>query len=220
MTGQKEAAANAHDAHHDPLPWSSSKQATNRPPWMTCGNALGPALKRALGAIFVLFALGLPVRAALGQDHPDDPLGNWFNDPFIQVRSAIADCPTPLGPLSRRSTIASEEHSRVERGTSCWLAGQCEKPNAYFYDAAIAQDLAARLQEMGLFAQTSLWITVKRRFVWIEGCAADPASASTLEDWARLTPQVQLVFVNVRVDPKAKPPYVTLESAHNEPQSR
>jgi hypothetical protein len=167
----------------------------------------------------VLLALAVPVRAAFGQEHPDD-LGNWFNDPFIQVRSALADCPTPLGPLSRRSTIASEEHSRVERGTSCWLAGQCEKPNAYFYDAAIAQDLAARLQGTGLFARTSLWITVKRRFVWIEGCAADPASAATLEEWAKSTPQVQLVFVNVRVDPAAKPPYVTLESAPTESQSR
>jgi hypothetical protein len=156
----------------------------------------------------VAFAVLFIVAARSGAEGTtDDPLGNWFNDPFAQVRSAVADCPLPMGPLLRKSEVRAEEHSRVERGTSCYLAGQCEKPNAYFYDADIGEALKERFAATKDYAQSSLWITVKRRFVWIEGCSSEPISSQALEALAKSVPHVELVFVNVRLAPDQKLPY-------------
>ncbi|MGA2552890.1 MAG: hypothetical protein ABSF50_22330 [Burkholderiaceae bacterium] len=105
----------------------------------------------------VAFAVLFIVAARSGAEGTtDDPLGNWFNDPFAQVRSAVADCPLPMGPLLRKSEVRAEEHSRVERGTSCYLAGQCEKPNAYFYDADIGEALKERFAATKDYAHKSV----------------------------------------------------------------
>lgn len=163
--------------------------------------------------IFNFTFIGLPVALltnAAGQSlptPPEDPLGNWFNDPFMQISHSVSDCPVPIGPLIPRSEVRSEEHSRVERGTSCWLAGKCEQPNAYFYDTGISKRLAEHLAANPALLESSLWITVKRRFVWIEGCVKDPAIASELERLAKEVPNVELVFVNVTANTKGKMPY-------------
>jgi hypothetical protein len=151
-------------------------------------------------ALVMLFCATAPAAA------DEDPLGNWFNDPFMAVRKGMSDCPAPLGPLMPRSQMVTEEHSRVERGTSCWLAGKCEKPNAYMYDAQIGAQLAKRFASTDEFARASLWVTVKRKFVWVEGCTQGDIDAD-IERFVRATAGVEMVFVDVRRAPGARIPY-------------
>lgn len=140
---------------------------------------------------FVLMALAPAVAADTG-------LKNWFNDPFIQVRNALPACPLPLGPMMTEDDARKESHWRVERGTSCWLAGQCSKPNSYAYDHDISKAVAARFARMPAFARSSLWLTFQRRFVWVEGCTDDPAvTASALEAFVRAEPDVERVIVDL-----------------------
>jgi len=73
----------------------------------------------------------------------DPPHLNPFNDPFLQA-TAGRPCPTPLGPAYTEAELRVEAHSRIERGTTCWLLGLCAEPNAYRYDAA----QAARAEEV------------------------------------------------------------------------
>jgi len=136
-------------------------------------------------------------------------LKNWFNDPFIQVRNSVPDCPQPLGPLVGEDEARRESHWRTERGTSCWLAGQCSKPNSYLYDAPIATSVAAHFAAVPEFARaSSLWLTFQRRFVWVEGCSADPAiDAAALEAFVRAEPDVERVIVNLRRPGETKAPY-------------
>ena len=54
--------------------------------------------------------------------------GNFFNDPFLQVTSAIAACPVQEGPMITRAEMRAESHWRIERGTSCYRAGRCRLP--------------------------------------------------------------------------------------------
>jgi hypothetical protein len=81
-------------------------------------------------------ALLLGATAAWPQGEPAR-LPNPFGDPFVQATSG-SSCPPPLGPAYSEAERRVEAHSRVERGTTCWLAGLCAEPNAYRYDAANA----------------------------------------------------------------------------------
>ena len=134
---------------------------------------------------------------------------NWFNDPFFQVRTGVPRCQVPRGPLLTEAEMKSESHSRVERGTSCWMAGKCAQHNAYLYDAALAKTVQARFERSEAFKDASLWITIKRRFVWIEGCVAARADKERLEAFIQSTPDVERVIVDVTTDVTAKPPYPT-----------
>ncbi|MES2103640.1 MAG: BON domain-containing protein [Pseudomonadota bacterium] len=149
-------------------------------------------------------ALACPALAWSG-DGPE--LKNWFNDPFFQVSSAIASCPIPLGPYMREADIKQEEHGRVERGTSCWMAGRCAKPNAYMYDADIGKAVQEKFTQSTAFADTSLWVTVKRKFVWVEGCIASVEQERALENLLQGVPEVEHILVNVMQGVGKKPPY-------------
>jgi hypothetical protein len=143
--------------------------------------------------------------AAAGQAQQ---LGNWFEDPFVQVRNLVADCPEPLGPRLTRQQATEQEHARAERGTSCYLAGECTKPNAYAYDAQIVAEVIKLFDsDPALAADSSLWITVTRRFVYIEGCSGKMADIDKTEALIRTIPQVQQVVVNVTADPRGHLPY-------------
>ncbi len=167
------------------------------------GKRLGRhTLRLALAALLGVAAAG----RALAQENADQ-LGNWFNDPYFQVRHALADCPQPLGPYLTKKEANAEGHYRVERGTSCFLAGECKKPNAYLYDADIADAVKKTFDDAALIPNATIWITVKRRFVWVEGCRVAQEPLGELETRLRGLPDVQLVLINIRSDPKAKPPY-------------
>lgn len=132
---------------------------------------------------------------------------NWFNDPFFPISTGIAACPVPRGPFITEEERRLETHSRAERGTTCWLAHQCSQPNAYLYDAGIAQAIRERLAAAPRFAGTSLWVTVQRRLVFVDGCVADATTERDIVAFLQAVPDVDRVFVNVYTDPKAPPPY-------------
>jgi hypothetical protein len=142
--------------------------------------------------------------------HAAEPLKNWFDDPFFQVSSAIANCPTPLGPLMTEAERRVQAHSRAERGTTCWLAKQCDRPNDFAYSADIADGLRAMVAaNPRRFDKTSLWFTVQGRVVFIEGCVADARAGPAIEALVTQVPHVKQAIAHVRVGRSGKPPYKT-----------
>ena len=137
-----------------------------------------------------------------------EELQNWFDDPFFQITSGVPDCPLPAGPFTSESDRRVQAHRRAEKGTTCWLARECERPTAYAYDADIAAAAQAALRQRNPFAaDTSLWVTVQGRVVYIEGCARDAAAIPALEAFARAWPDVQQAIAIVRTDPATRAPY-------------
>ena len=145
--------------------------------------------------------------ASTSAAQPAEPLQNWFGDPFFQISAARPDCPVPAGPFTTESDKRVQAHRRAEKGTTCWLAKECDRPNAYVYDHDIAEGLKAALRERGLFADTTVWVTVQGRVVYLEGCAASAAVVPALEAFARSVPHVQQAIAIIRTDPAARPPY-------------
>ncbi|CAG4898302.1 hypothetical protein R54767_02370 [Paraburkholderia gardini] len=135
---------------------------------------------------------------------------NWYNDPFFALSHAVADCPVPLGPLMTRAQMEDDAHYRVERGTTCWLAHKCTKPNSYMYDPDIAAAIRARFAQPEELAGTSIWITVQRRFVYAEGCAPASFDAAALQKRLEAIPDVEQVFMRVTPTPGGPLPYKTL----------
>lgn len=156
----------------------------------------------AARCIAALLVTGCGVQAA-------ETVRNWFDDPFFAITSAIADCPLPAGPFVGERDRQAQSHRRAEKGTTCWLAGEsgCERASAYAYDREIAEALRAQVRERGLFADTSLWVTVQGRVVYIEGCAARGRTVAEVEAFARAVPQVQQAIAIVRVGAGARVPY-------------
>ena len=68
-----------------------------------------------------------------------ETLKNHYSDPFVQVTHALPACPQPRGPFMTEREARMEAHPRIERGTSCFMAGTCTEPNAYRYDQRIAK---------------------------------------------------------------------------------
>jgi hypothetical protein len=139
----------------------------------------------------------------------DPPLQNWFNDPFFQISTDLPACPLPAGPFVDEAGKRAQTHRRAEKGTTCWLAKECDRPNAYAYDQDIAAALQAAVRERNPFPGSSLWVTVQGRVLYIEGCAHDDATIAQVEAFARDLPHVQQAIAIVRTDPRAPPPYKT-----------
>ena len=152
----------------------------------------------------LLVALAMVATAPCGAQ---DGLQNWFNDPFFQISAAIPDCPLPAGPFTDENDKRIQAHRRAEKGTTCWLAKECDRPNAYVYDRDIAEGLKAALRERGLFADTTVWVTVQGRVVYLEGCAVSESVVPALEAFARSVQHVQQAIAIIRTDPAARPPY-------------
>lgn len=134
-------------------------------------------------------------------------LRNWFDDPFFQISASIADCPVPAGPFVDAAERQVQSHHRAEKGTTCWLAKACDRPNAYAYDRDIAAAFQAALRQDDPFAGTTLWVTVQGRVVYIEGCVARESAVAEIEAYARRLPYVEQAIAIVRTDPAARPPY-------------
>lgn len=152
----------------------------------------------------------VPLLAALAASFPawaDDALRNWFDDPFFQISAAVPDCPLPAGPFIDEKEQRAQSHHRAERGTTCWLAKECDRKSSYAYDADIASALKAALNERPHFAGTSLWVTVQGRIVYIEGCVAQEAQAAEIEAFVRGVPYVQQAIAIVRSNPSRRVPY-------------
>jgi hypothetical protein len=156
--------------------------------------------------IALLLPLIFAVGTAMAED--DQPFSNWFNDPFFQVRDGVAACPVPLGPLLPLSQRNAEAHYRVERGTSCWLEGKCDKANAYLYDAPIGEAIRQRFSQSPQFHDSSLWITVQRKFVMVQGCAQEADVGAQIEALINTVPDVERVILQLVSSPQEKPPYL------------
>jgi hypothetical protein len=157
---------------------------------------------RALVRLVLLCAIAPGAGAA-----SEETLANWFDDPFFRISAAIADCPLPAGPFVTESDKRVQAHRRAEKGTTCWLAKECDRPNAYAYDRDIAAAFQKAVREGRTFADTSLWVTVQGRVLYIEGCARQETSVAEVEAFARSLPHVQQAIAIVRTDPRARPPY-------------
>jgi len=150
----------------------------------------------------LVLAVGLAAVARSAED-----LRNWFDDPFFQISSSLADCPLPAGPFVSETDKRVQAHRRAEKGTTCWLAGKCDRPNAYAYDRDIAEAFGKAVAGSDRLAGTSLWVTVQGRVLYIEGCALQNSSVAAVEALARSLPHVEQAIAIVRTDPTARPPY-------------
>ena len=155
---------------------------------------------RIASALVFSLALAATARSA-------EALRNWFDDPFFQISSSLPDCPLPAGPFVSEADKRVQAHRRAEKGTTCWLAGECDRPNAYAYDRDIAEAFRNAVADPGRLAGTTLWVTVQGRVVYIEGCALQNSSVAAAEALARSLPHVQQAIAIVRTDPTAPPPY-------------
>ena len=136
-----------------------------------------------------------------------EELLNWFDDPFFQITNSINNCPVPAGPFVTERDRRVQAHRRAEKGTTCWLAKECVRPKAYLYDQDIATALQAAVREQPRFANTTLWVTVQGRVVYIEGCASQESDVPRIEAFARSVPHVQQAIAIIRADSSARPPY-------------
>lgn len=132
---------------------------------------------------------------------------NWFDDPFLQVSSGLRACPAPEGPLYTAEERRSQMHSRLERGTSCWLAGKCADSNAYRYDKPLAPKVQAALDAVPGVRRGSVWVVIQRRWVYLQGCVPSRDLSHRLEQAARAVPDVELVLPQLMIGTRGKPPY-------------
>ena len=166
----------------------------------------GSGLWRRRCACLLTGVLAAPVALA-APPADEDERRNWFDDPFFQISADVPDCPLPMGPYMTEAERRVQTHHRAEKGTTCWLAGQCERPSFYAYDQDIAAALRLALHRHPPAQPSTLWVTVQGRVVYIEGCATDDTVAAALEATARSVEHVQQAIAVVRTDPSARPPY-------------
>ncbi|HFT8004749.1 TPA: BON domain-containing protein [Burkholderia cenocepacia] len=145
--------------------------------------------------------------AQAGDADTADARRNWYNDPFVALSQDVAECPLPLGPWMTRAEMTDDAHYRAERGTTCWLAHRCTKPNSYMYDASIADAAKAHFVGSDRLRGTSLWITVQRRFIYVEGCADTSVDRQALQREFEAIPDVEQVFIRITDDPRKRLPY-------------
>ena len=159
----------------------------------------------------LLLCAGQPAQCAAQE------LRNWFNDPFFAVSNAISGCPEPAGPRVTESERLAQSHRRAEKGTTCWLAGEkdCARSSAFTYDAEIAESIKSQAKSMNL-AQTSLWVTVQGRVVYIEGCSLREGVGQELESVIRVLPGVQQALSNIAVGASPRPTYRVFSTLHRE----
>lgn len=133
------------------------------------------------------------------------PRTNAFNDPFVQVTHAIAQCPEPEGPLYTQAEVRELAHVRSQHGGSCHRVGRCRLPNSYLYDAEIIPRVQRYLREDGRFDDTSVWVLGERRLVTLMGCVQSLEQAEAMEKAVGLVDDVMGVInlLQVGTDPAA-----------------
>lgn len=132
---------------------------------------------------------------------------NYFDDPFVQITSGLADCPIPEGPLISLDEMRSQAHGRVERGTSCYRSGRCRLPNAYLYDQEIIPRVRQFILQDDRYAGTSIWLLGQRRWVFLLGCVDTAAQADALERAVRDIDDVEAVVNELMVGTTGTPRY-------------
>jgi len=160
-------------------------------------------------------ALCLSLFSALSFAHGEEQRINRGDDPFFQTSKAIDGCPAPLGPLETEQEWLADSHYRIERGNSCWIEGRCRLPNAYLYDKEIAEAVQRRLANINAATHwrehSTLWLTLQRRFVYVEGCVSSGFDKQAFLSELAKTADVERVIDNTTTNPRAPQlPYRTL----------
>jgi hypothetical protein len=132
---------------------------------------------------------------------------NAFDDPFLQVTSAMPGCPVPRPPGYTEDEVRKEEHVRAQHGTSCYYSGRCRLPNSYLYDKEIIPRVKQYIQRDGRFDDTSVWVLGERRLVTLMGCVQTPAQAEAMEKAVQQVDDVMGVINLLSVGTKATPRY-------------
>ena len=162
-------------------------------------------------AFVAILVAGAATSVAAQTAQPREPKKNWFDDPFFQVASGLPKCPVPEGPLYTEAERRIQIHSRLERGTSCWLAGRCADSNSYRYDRPLAPKVRDALSGVPGVKRGSVWVIVQRRWVYLQGCVPNRESAVRLERAAHALPDVEAVVLDLMVGTRGKPPYAVSE---------
>lgn len=132
-------------------------------------------------ALVAGLAAAAPVCGLAQQGAASVPRTNAFNDPFVQVTSAIRACPVPEGPLYTEAEVRDLAHVRSQHGGSCYRVGRCRLPNSYLYDAEIIPRVQRYIREEGRFDDTSVWVLGERRLVTLKGCVQSQVQSDALE---------------------------------------
>ena len=123
-------------------------------------------------------------------------------DPFTQATAGYAGCPEAKPPVMTEQEMRTTAHQRVERGTSCCLAGTCECGGAYKRDPEINERVAKTVREDRRFRDTSVWVITTRKFVTLQGCVRSRAQKSALERMVKGVPDVAIVWNETTVGVK------------------
>ena len=148
------------------------------------------------------FAALLLAGAAVAQERR-----NAFDDPFLQVTSALPACARPRPPGWTEEEVRTEAHVRAQHGTSCYRSGRCRLPNSYLYDKEILPRVQQYLRLDGRFTDSSVWIRGERRIVTLMGCVKTPAQKEEMERAVLLVDDVMGVVNQLMVGTGGKPPY-------------
>ena len=125
-------------------------------------------------------------------------------DPFAQATDGYVACPEAKPPLLTEQEMRTTAHQRVERGTSCCLAGTCECGGAYKRDPEINDRVVAAIRADKRFRDTSVWVTTTRKFVTLQGCVRTTAQRHALERLVRRQPDVAIVWNETAVGVKRR----------------
>lgn len=155
------------------------------------GNRLSLAAALALG----MCAMG---DSALGQQARTYQL-----DPFTQATSGYPGCPEQKPPVLTEEEMRVSAHGRVERGTSCCLAGTCECGGTYKRDPEINDRVAAAIRANAQLTNTSVWVTTTRKFVTLSGCVRNNAQKKALERLVKGQSDVAVVWNETIVGTRA-----------------
>lgn len=144
-------------------------------------------------------------------------LHNFGNDPFLRISQAIADCPEPAGPRVSEEEWKRESHHRIEEGNHCYVEGRCRLANAYQYDKDIAETLLRRLDNLRrtqpAWQNSSLWITVRGRWLTVQGCVAPGFDRAAFLSALREVPDVERVIDQTTATPGRGVPYTRYDAA-------
>jgi len=156
---------------------------------------------RPLRTVFALALVAGLSSMSQGQGAATPPAArtNAFNDPFVQVTSAMPGCPVPEGPLYTEAEVRELAHVRSQHGGSCHRVGRCRLPNSYLYDAEIIPRVQRYIREEGRFDDTSVWVLGERRLVTLKGCVRSAEQARALEKAVELVDDVMGVVNELQV---------------------
>lgn len=157
--------------------------------------------------VLMLCLLSLP---AFAQER-----GNFFDDPFLQVTSAMLGCPVPAAPSMTEAEVRDAAHVRAQHGGSCYRAGRCRLPDSYLYDKEIIPRAVLYIRQDVRFNDTSVWVLGERRLVTLKGCVQTKEQSLALERAVGLIDDVMGVINNLMVGTQGEPPYKRAAVAGN-----